>query len=128
MSYQEGLTIRLVEEDALRRLLDERLAAHLQGLEGRLCAAIEELVGEMGNGAISVSCLTVKDLCGLLKVDDRTIRRWVGNGTLPQPLRLGGALRWPLSQISGWMSGKVDDALREGAARSPGQGDRLGAA
>lgn len=38
--------------------------------------------------------LTIRQVAGLLSVDERTIRRRVSDGTIPPPLKLGRLSRW----------------------------------
>jgi excisionase family DNA binding protein len=38
--------------------------------------------------------LTTADLERLLQVTERTLRRWIREGTFPAPLRTGGVRRW----------------------------------
>ena len=62
--------------------------------------------------------LTVSDLCRLLQVSPRTIRRWVLEGKFPEPTRLGNApnspVRWPPEEIAAWLE-------QRRAASQPGQ-------
>jgi len=52
----------------------------------------------------SVPLLTSNDLQRLLRVGDRTLRRWVDAGRLPAPVRLGRARRWQADVIRDWLS------------------------
>jgi excisionase family DNA binding protein len=38
--------------------------------------------------------MTVRDLASLLRVTDRTVRRWVREGHLPRPMRVRRTNRW----------------------------------
>ena len=40
-------------------------------------------------------------------VTTRTVQRWVVQGKFPQPLRVGGATRWPLQTLVAWESQQV---------------------
>ncbi len=33
--------------------------------------------------------MTVADVCDLLQITDRTVRKWTDNGKLPVPIRMG---------------------------------------
>jgi excisionase family DNA binding protein len=46
--------------------------------------------------------LTTKDLAIRFKVSLRTIRYWVTNGILPEPMRIGGVVRWTEDDIREW--------------------------
>lgn len=43
--------------------------------------------------------LTVREGASLLKISVPTFWRWVGNGTLPKAVKLGGMSRWPQSEL-----------------------------
>lgn len=43
--------------------------------------------------------LTAREGAAVLQVSVPTFWRWVGNGTLPKPVKLGGLSRWPQSEI-----------------------------
>ena len=46
---------------------------------------------------------TVKSLAEYLDVDPKTVRRWKGNGLLPEPLTVGGVVRWSPQAIEDWI-------------------------
>jgi predicted DNA-binding transcriptional regulator AlpA len=43
--------------------------------------------------------LTIAALAGELDTSTRTIRRWVAQGTLPQPKRIGRSCYWSTEEI-----------------------------
>jgi predicted DNA-binding transcriptional regulator AlpA len=43
--------------------------------------------------------LTISALAGELDTSTRTIRRWVAQGTLPQPKRIGRSCYWSTEEI-----------------------------
>lgn len=43
--------------------------------------------------------LTAREGADLLKISVPTFWRWVGNGTLPKAVKLGGMSRWPQSEL-----------------------------
>ena len=43
--------------------------------------------------------LTAREGACLLQISIPTFWRWVANGTLPKPVKLGGMSRWPQSEI-----------------------------
>ena len=55
---------------------------------------------------------SVASLCG---VSERTIQRWIQNGTFPKPQTIGGMLRWSCTDVRAWLAaaGDVETALRE---------------
>ncbi|WP_322003340.1 helix-turn-helix transcriptional regulator [Marinobacter alexandrii] len=52
-----------------------------------------------------------KQLSERLEVSRQTIWRWVREGNLPSPIKLGtNCTRWKLSDIENWEAGKVGAA------------------
>lgn len=49
--------------------------------------------------------LSTRELAGALKVSPRTIHKWVSRAAMPQPLRVGGLLRWEPAAIIEWLLG-----------------------
>lgn len=47
--------------------------------------------------------LTVDDLAALLKVSNRTVWRMRSAGQLPNPIRIGGGVRWRQPEIEAWI-------------------------
>jgi excisionase family DNA binding protein len=51
--------------------------------------------------------VTVKELAEYLDVTTAAIYKWIKDGTMPAPYRLGGdtkgALRWPPEEINAWL-------------------------
>lgn len=45
-----------------------------------------------------------KRLAELLAVSLRTVRRLDSAGKLPRPVRIGGAVRWRLDEITAWLA------------------------
>ena len=43
--------------------------------------------------------LTAREGAAELQISEPTWWRWVANGTLPKPVKLGGLSRWPKSEI-----------------------------
>lgn len=55
--------------------------------------------------------LSDKELSERLEVSRQTIWRWVREGNLPRPIKLGSnCTRWKLSDIEAWEAGKVGAA------------------
>jgi excisionase family DNA binding protein len=50
--------------------------------------------------------VTVRDLADLLRVTDRTVRRWVREGHLPEPMSLRRTNRWRRGTIMAYLSQK----------------------
>jgi predicted DNA-binding transcriptional regulator AlpA len=58
--------------------------------------------------------MAAKHLCARWGVSIPTLRRWLRDGYLPKPIRLGrGALRWPVAEI---------EAIEQRAAADRGEG------
>jgi excisionase family DNA binding protein len=51
----------------------------------------------------SLAALNVKQLAQILSLSGRSIYRLVDAGKLPQPLHIGGAVRWRRSDIEQWL-------------------------
>ncbi|QNN24114.1 helix-turn-helix domain-containing protein [Planctomycetales bacterium ZRK34] len=59
----------------------------------------------MAKSAMGAGMLTYADLAATLNIGDRTVRRWVAEGTLPPPdLRLRGIVRWRPETIERWLN------------------------
>lgn len=52
---------------------------------------------------------TLADVVRILQVDERTIRRHVRAGRLPEPLRIGQLLRWHAGRFDSWIDGGMGD-------------------
>lgn len=58
-----------------------------------------------GNRAApAAALLDIGAFAGLLGVSTRHLRRLVDAGKAPQPVRLGGSVRWPLPIINTWIA------------------------
>jgi predicted DNA-binding transcriptional regulator AlpA len=88
------------EEKLLAKL--DRLA---DALERRDSTPPPELVGADGVGA-------------LLGVGSRTVRRLDDSGQLPQPVRVGGSIRWRLSELRQWIDAGCPPRQRWEALRT----------
>ena len=58
-----------------------------------------------------------KRLAELLAVSLRTVRRLDSAGKLPRPVRIGGAVRWRLDEITAWLASDCPDRNRWEAMR-----------
>lgn len=47
-----------------------------------------------------LSLQTVAKIC---QVDDKTIRRWIDQGRIPVPMKIGRLLRWKQPVIADWI-------------------------
>jgi predicted DNA-binding transcriptional regulator AlpA len=45
---------------------------------------------------------TAKDLAARYRVSLRTIGYWIAKGILPEPMRIGGVVRWLEDDIKAW--------------------------
>jgi prophage regulatory protein len=59
-----------------------------------------------GSTAIAVDANRLAELLGL---SIRTIRRLDSSGKLPRPLRIGGAVRWRISEVNQWVDAGCPD-------------------
>jgi excisionase family DNA binding protein len=46
---------------------------------------------------------TLDEVAGSLRVSPRTVRREVKRGRLAKPVKIGGAVRWPQSDVEAYM-------------------------
>ncbi len=65
--------------------------------------------------------LNVKRVAELLSCSPRTVYRWVDSGLLPQPIRIGGSVRWPEKAVMEWVESMA-------AGQQPARGTALKAA
>ncbi len=49
--------------------------------------------------------ITAMDFARMLKVSVRTLWRLRSAGQVPEPVRLGGAVRWRLDEVKKWIAG-----------------------
>ena len=50
--------------------------------------------------------LTARDIADMLRVDAKTVRRWRTNGLLPDPIVIGGVIRWRADEIDSWLGAR----------------------
>jgi predicted DNA-binding transcriptional regulator AlpA len=61
--------------------------------------------GEMLPIEVDEPCLvTAVEVAKLLHVSTRTLWRLRSGGQMPQPVRLGGAVRWRIEDIKNWIA------------------------
>jgi prophage regulatory protein len=53
--------------------------------------------------AIEPLLINADDVAGMLKISKTTLWRLRSSGRVPRPVRIGGSVRWRLSEISGWI-------------------------
>lgn len=53
--------------------------------------------------------IDAQQLAEILNLSVRTVRRLDSSGKLPRPLRIGGAVRWSLEEISAWIAAGCPD-------------------
>lgn len=57
------------------------------------------------NGDVSLSGLIDKDvIASLLDVSPRSVQRYIPQGKVPRPIRVGKGLRWRLNEILDWIA------------------------
>jgi len=68
--------------------------------------------------ATSPAMLDVEAFAALLGVSTRHLRRLVDAGKCPQPVRLGGCVRWPRQVVDTWIADRCPNCrTRPGVAR-----------
>ena len=53
----------------------------------------------------TTALITAADFATMLKVSVRTLWRLRSAGQIPEPVRLGGAVRWRLDEVRKWIAG-----------------------
>ena len=48
--------------------------------------------------------IPVDDVAAILAVSRRTVFRWSDVGKMPPPLRIGGSIRWRLTDVRRWIA------------------------
>ena len=73
-------------------------------------AARETNCGTDGHASIEEHlALDAKSLAALLQVSERHLRRLDAAGELPRPVKLGRAVRWPVSEFRAWLDAGCPD-------------------
>ncbi len=52
--------------------------------------------------------VTMKEVCGIYSVTRFTVRRWVREGILPAPIKMGRLLRWRPQDIENAVQGAAE--------------------
>jgi len=52
---------------------------------------------------ISTRLVTPQDLAQVLQVSTRTLYRWIDQGRLVRPMRIGGVMRWRWGDVARWL-------------------------
>lgn len=91
------------------------------GDEGRLVQVLENLdatcrdlanaLATLRRSEACVSTMTstlldAAELAAIVGADVRTVRRWVREGEVPTPFRIGGTLRWRRADVERWLETK----------------------
>ena len=101
MSAPENLVdglLALAHEEVLQPLL-QALQARLDELEDRLLQVVEGATPARGDKATATRLLTTQEVADLFHVDPRTVRRHSRSGQLPEPLHVGGSVRYRSTDI-----------------------------
>lgn len=94
----------------------ERLAEHLVGA----ATAVRDLARDLGDvlddsrnprlmdpmptpAPGTDELLTVADIAARLSVSDKTVRNWRSAGILPEPIGIGGVIRWRPETFEQWL-------------------------
>lgn len=71
------------------------------------------------NQALDEQLLTAKETRSILKCANSTLYRWIAAGIFPQPLHIGGMVRWKEDDISTFIR-NADLTRKEGGPRPTG--------
>lgn len=55
-------------------------------------------------GSPAAELINAKEFARILAVSERTLYRLKSTGELPEPINLGGSVRWRLAEIKRWIS------------------------
>jgi excisionase family DNA binding protein len=69
-----------------------------------------------GKPAMAPKLIDVRQFAQLLGVSTRHVRRMSDAGKLPQPVRIGGSVRWRVEHVEGWIADGCP-SCRHGAGR-----------
>lgn len=94
-----------LDPEELLELLDTRLRERAAELVALVRAELQAGLPRRQEDEL----LTSAELCELLKVDTRTLRRWTHAGELPRPVKIGGSLRWRRADLSEWLDKKTEE-------------------
>ena len=70
----------------------------------------------------NIQLLTAKDAATLCRLSKRSWFRFHACGKVPAPIRIGGSVRWRLSDIELWQSWNCPDRAEFEARREAGAG------
>lgn len=57
----------------------------------------------LGPDGLPGRLLKLKELADFLGISERTAWRWLSAGKLPQPIRIGRAVRWQVRSVEHWI-------------------------
>ena len=91
------------------------LHAEMAGIYGDLAAQDAEIqLADSGqrrdmNGVMQSPgrLITTRDLAERLQVDRKTVQRWRGERRLPDPIEIGGVVRWRQQDIDEWLDSQT---------------------
>jgi excisionase family DNA binding protein len=69
--------------------------------------------------AVEPLLLSARDLAALLRLGLRTVRTMDAAGKLPAPVRVGGSVRWRVSEIHAWLDAGCPDRQTWGRIYRP---------
>ena len=99
------------ERERLKRLARAELRGErIRDESGVLQVLVDHATGEQFVAGIDVRTAP-RLLCGskglaqAFDVEPRTIRKWLKNGTIPPPLRLGRRMLWSVDRLRDWIAG-----------------------
>jgi len=55
-----------------------------------------------------LQCIKLPEVCRLLDVPTRSLRRWIANGKFPAGFRVGRERRWPKYVVKEWIERKLE--------------------
>jgi len=110
--------VNLVDAARLSEAILAMLDTRLNALEQALSDMVNSTPGE-GAGELE-PLLTTRDVARLLGCDQRSVHRWLRDGVVPEPIRIGGVLRWYAPGIREWIMSKQGTLKLEGGSANEG--------
>ena len=87
----------------------DRVAALMSELEAILRSSLSSSAApEQGQVVVNATkpqpLLTTSDMCAVLRIGSRTLRRMCLRGDVPKPLHVGRLLRWDSDAVQEWLA------------------------
>ena len=95
-----GLSGAVVTFQALRTFLKFFVRRRCSNCKAPSMSKKPEATEALNQNQITDRLISTKELAGYLSVHRTTISKWIIDGTVPPPIRLGNRNRWRLSEVN----------------------------